>query len=40
MGWARFDDGYRNHPKILEAGPWAELLDRRAIGPGASGTVA
>jgi hypothetical protein len=31
MGWARFDDGYSDHPKILEAGPWAELLDMRAI---------
>lgn len=31
MGWARFDDGYMDHPKIYEAGPWAELLDRRAI---------
>lgn len=31
MGWARFDDAYSDHPKILEAGPWAELLDMRAI---------
>lgn len=31
MGWARFDDGYSDNPKILEAGPWAELLDVRAI---------
>ncbi len=31
MGWARMDDGYMFHPKIVEAGPWAELLDRRAI---------
>lgn len=31
MGWARFDDGYMDHPKIMDAGPWAELLDRRAI---------
>lgn len=31
MGWARFDDGYLDHPKILEAGPWAELLDMRAV---------
>lgn len=31
MGWARMDDGYMDHPKILEAGPWCELLDRRAI---------
>lgn len=31
MGWARFDDGYLDHPKILEVGPWAELLDMRAV---------
>lgn len=31
MGWARFDDGYTDNPKILDAGPWAELLDMRAI---------
>lgn len=31
MGWARMDDGYMFNPKIVEAGPWAELLDRRAI---------
>lgn len=31
MGWARFDDQYSDNPKILEAGPWAELLDMRAI---------
>jgi hypothetical protein len=31
MGWARFDDGYTDSPKIVEAGPWAELLDVRAI---------
>ncbi len=31
MGWARFDDQYTDNPKILEAGPWAELLDMRAI---------
>lgn len=31
MGWARFDDGYMDHPKVMAAGPWAELLDRRAI---------
>ncbi len=31
MGWARMDDGYTNSPKILEAGPWSELLDMRAI---------
>ena len=31
MGWSRFDDGYMDHPKIMDAGPWPELLDRRAI---------
>lgn len=31
MGWARMDDGYFFHPKIVEAGAWPELLDRRAI---------
>lgn len=31
MGWARFDDSYTDNPKIREAGPWAELLDMRAI---------
>jgi hypothetical protein len=31
VGWARFDDGYSDHPKILAAGPMAELLDMRAI---------
>lgn len=31
MGWARFDDGYTDHPKIKEAGKLAELLDMRAI---------
>lgn len=31
MGWAKFDDGYLDHPKILEVGPWAELLDMRAV---------
>lgn len=31
MGWARFDDNYTDHPKVVEAGPWAELLDMRAI---------
>lgn len=31
MGWARMDDGYMDHPKIMDAGPWAELLDRRGI---------
>jgi hypothetical protein len=31
MGWARFDDRYSDHPKVVAAGPWAELLDVRAI---------
>lgn len=31
MAWARFDDGYTDHPKVAEAGPMAELLDMRAI---------
>lgn len=31
MSWARFDDQYSDHPKIVEAGPMAELLDVRGI---------
>lgn len=31
MGWAKFDDRYSWHPKIIDAGPYAELLDMRAI---------
>ena len=31
MGWARVDDGYLGHPKIIEVGPHAELLDLRSI---------
>ncbi len=31
MGWARFDDGYSESEKVIAAGPWAELLDMRAI---------
>lgn len=31
MGWAKFDDRYSEHPKVVAAGPLAELLDRRAI---------
>ena len=31
MSWARFDDGYSDHPKVCAAGPWGELLDMRAI---------
>lgn len=31
MVWARFDDCYSESPKVEAAGPWAELLDMRAI---------
>lgn len=31
MVWARFDDRYSESSKVLDAGPWAELLDMRAI---------
>lgn len=31
MTWARFDDNYSDHPKIVAAGALAELLDMRAI---------
>lgn len=31
MGWAKFDDQYTDHPKVVAAGPWAELLDMRAV---------
>jgi hypothetical protein len=31
VGWARFDDGYTDNPKIRDAGAYAELLDMRAI---------
>lgn len=31
MGWAKFDDAYSDHPKVVAAGPLAELLDTRAI---------
>lgn len=31
MVWARFDDRYSDSPKVEAAGPWAELLDMRAI---------
>src|SRR5690606_30915441 len=31
MGWAKFDDGYSEHPKVVAAGPLAELVDRRGI---------
>jgi hypothetical protein len=31
MGWARIDDTHADHPKVIAAGPMAELLDVRAI---------
>jgi len=31
MSWVRFDDQMNNHPKVLAAGPLADLLNRRAI---------
>ena len=31
MGWAKFDDQYTDHPKIVAAGSMAELLDMRAV---------
>jgi hypothetical protein len=31
MGWVRIDDTHADHPKLIEAGPMAELLDVRAI---------
>ncbi len=31
VAWARFDDNYTDHPKVVQAGPMAELLDMRAI---------
>jgi hypothetical protein len=31
MGWIRLDDTHQDHPKLVEAGPMAELLDVRAI---------
>ncbi len=31
MGWARFDDGYADHPKVKAAGSLAMALDVRAI---------
>ncbi len=31
MAWARFDDRFNQHPKVVEAGPLAQLLHMRAI---------
>jgi hypothetical protein len=31
MGWVRIDDTHGDHPKLVAAGPYAELLDIRAI---------
>ena len=31
VGWARIEDTHADHPKLIEAGPFAELLDVRAI---------
>lgn len=31
MGWAKFDDQFSDHPKVLAAGPMAELLAMRAV---------
>ena len=31
MGWAKFDDQFTDHPKIVAAGPLAELLAIRAV---------
>jgi len=31
MSWARFDDQFNNHPKVLAAGPLAQLLHMKAI---------
>ena len=31
MGWAKLDDQYTDHPKVVAAGPMAELLDIRGI---------
>jgi len=31
MGWVRIDDTHQDHPKIVAAGAFAELLDIRAI---------
>jgi len=31
MGWAKFDDQFTDHPKVVSAGALAELLDVRAV---------
>lgn len=31
MGWAKFDDQFTDHPKVVAAGPMAELLAMRAV---------
>ena len=31
MSWGKFDDGYSDHPKVVEVGPLGELLQVRAI---------
>lgn len=31
MGWAKFDDGFTDHPKVAAAGPWGELLAMRGV---------
>lgn len=31
MGWAKFDDGFTEHPKVVAAGPWGELLAMRGV---------
>lgn len=31
MAWAKFDDQFTEHPKVVAAGPWAELLAMRAV---------
>jgi hypothetical protein len=31
MGWAKFDDQFTDHPKVVAAGPLAELLAMRAV---------
>jgi 5-methylcytosine-specific restriction endonuclease McrA len=31
VAWAKFDDQFTEHPKVVAAGPWAELLAMRGI---------
>ena len=31
MSWVKFDDQFNNHPKVLAAGPLAQLLYMKAI---------